>query len=52
MIRRTSGGAPIELSYFLFILKWKKKHFAIQKNIFSLLLFLAGPLALHFKDDL
>jgi hypothetical protein len=30
----------------------KKRCFAIRKNVFSLLLFLAGPLALHFKDDL
>jgi hypothetical protein len=30
----------------------KKTCFAIRKNIFSLLLFLAGALALHFKDDL
>jgi hypothetical protein len=31
-----------------------KMRFAIRKNIFSLLLFsfLAGLLALHFKDDL
>jgi hypothetical protein len=27
----------------------KKAHFAIRKNVFS---FLAGSLALHFKDDL
>jgi len=33
--------------------KWKKKRFVIRKDIFSLLLlFLAAPLALHFKDDL
>jgi hypothetical protein len=33
--------------------KMKKKNtFCNWKNIFSLVLFLAGPLALHFKDDL
>jgi hypothetical protein len=30
----------------------KKTHFAIRENIFSLLLFVAAPLALHFKDEL
>jgi hypothetical protein len=32
--------------------KEKKTHFAIKKNIFYLLLFLATPLDFHFKDDL
>jgi hypothetical protein len=30
----------------------KKTCFAVPKNVFSLLIFLAAPLALHFKDDL
>jgi hypothetical protein len=30
----------------------KRTHFASCKNVFSLQLFLAGPLALDFKDDL
>jgi hypothetical protein len=31
----------------------KKTHFAIRKNVFSLVLsFLAAPLPLHFQDDL
>jgi len=28
-----------------------KTCFAVRKNVFSLLIFWAGPLALHFKDD-
>jgi hypothetical protein len=32
--------------------KNEKKRILQFKNVFSLLLFLAGPLALHFKDDL
>jgi hypothetical protein len=33
--------------------KWKEKtHFAIKKTYFIYCSFLAGPLALHFKDDL
>jgi hypothetical protein len=32
--------------------KRKKTRFAIRKKLFSLQLFLADPLALHFKDDL
>jgi hypothetical protein len=32
--------------------KIKKTGFAIPKNIISLLLFLAGPLAFHFKEDM
>jgi hypothetical protein len=30
----------------------KRTHFAVKKNIYSLVLFLAAHLALHFKDDL
>jgi hypothetical protein len=30
----------------------KKAHFAIQKTYFLYSSILAGPLALHFKDDL
>jgi hypothetical protein len=30
----------------------KKTHFVIRKNIFFLLFFFTGPLALHLKDDL
>jgi hypothetical protein len=30
----------------------KKTHFAIQNNVFSLLLFFGCSFALHFKDNL